>query len=108
MKTVKKEDFGRAGKALAAAYHEKERAGVGALWQTRVMSHIRRIGPLYPQVDFFELFQRLVWRIAPAAFVLVCLLAVFISRYDFVSGYEISKMLTEDPADFSLLALYIG
>ena len=108
MKTRGKEDLGRAYKALAAAYHEKERAGVGELWQARVVSHIRDMGPLYPQAGFFELFQRLVWRLAPAACVLVFLLAVFASRYDFIPGYEIAKMLTEDPADFGLLSLYTG
>ena len=108
MKTFRKKDFDKAGRALAVAYHEKERAGVGELWQARVMNHIRSMGELYPQAGFFELFQRLVWRLAPAALVLVCLLAVFISQYDFVSGYEISKMLTDDPADFGLLSIYTG
>ena len=108
MKTRGNEDLGRAHRALAAAYNEKERAGVGEFWQARVMGHIRGLGPFYPQIGFFELFQRLVWRLAPAACVLVFLLAVLASQYDFIPGYEIAKMLTEDPADFGLLSLYTG
>ncbi len=108
MKTFTNEDFERAGKALAAAYNGKDAIEEDKLWQARLMKRIRSTDLLYPKLRFFDLFQGLVWRLSPAAFVLMCLLALFISRFDFLSGYEVSKILAEDPADFGLLSIYAG
>ena len=49
MKSIKKEDFIKLRKALAIAYRERDKAEVGELWQSRVMGHIRNLGPLYPK-----------------------------------------------------------
>ncbi|UCF83769.1 MAG: hypothetical protein JSV50_21845 [Desulfobacteraceae bacterium] len=106
MKSIKEEDFVKLRKALAAAYREKEKTEVDELWQSRVMGHIRNLGPLYPKTGYFELFQGLVWRFAPVACALVLLLGAAVAQLDFVSDYELAKIFIEDPADFSLLALY--
>jgi len=106
MKSIRKKHRIRLRKALAAAYREKEKAEVGELWQVRVMGHIQSLGPLYSQTSYLERFERFVWHLAPVACVLVVLLGVGITQLELVSDYEIVKMFIEDPADFSLLALY--
>ena len=106
MKSIKKVNFNQIGKALCAAFHEKEKTEVGELWQSRLMDHIRSLGPLYSKTNFLDLFQRFVWQLAPFTCVLILLLSAAVVRLDFVSDYELSKMFIEDPTNFSLLSLY--
>ena len=108
MKSVKKEALIKLRKALASSYREKEHAEVDGLWQGRVMGHIRSLGPLTPKTNFFEPFQRLVWRLTPVTCVLILLLGAALVQLDSVSDYELSNMFIEDPTDFSLVALYNG
>jgi hypothetical protein len=105
MKSIKKEDLIKLRKALATAYHEKEKAEGDELWLARVMGHIRSLGPLYPKTSFFEMFQGFVWRLVPVACILVLLLGAAITQLDIVSDYELTKVFLEDPADYTLLAL---
>jgi hypothetical protein len=102
MKSMKKEDHFRIRKVLAAAYREKEKAVVGDLWQTRVMGHIRSLGPLYPATSYLEFFERFVWRLAPVACALILILAAIFMQMDFISEYEMAKIFFDDPADISL------
>jgi hypothetical protein len=106
MKFIKKEEHTKLRKALAAAYREKEKDEVGGLWQSRVMGHIRSLGPVRSHGSYLEPFERLFWRLAPLACILILVLGVAITKLDFVSDYEMSKILMEDPADFSLLTLF--
>jgi hypothetical protein len=106
MKAVKKKDRDRIRKALTAVYYEKEKGEVGEHWPSRVMGQIEALGPLNLTETYFELFERLLWRLAPAACVLVFLLSIALFSMDFVPGYEIAGWLTEDPAEFSLLGLF--
>ncbi len=104
MKTIKKEDHVKLRKTLAVAYREKEKTEVDALWQIKVMGRIRNVGPHY-RASYIELFQRLVWQLSPITSALVLILGVSITQIDFVSDYEIVKLLMEDPAAYSLLVL---
>ena len=108
MKTIGEEGYVKIRKALAAAYHEKEKDGADDLWQARVMGHIRNLGSLYSRLDYFEHFQQFVWRLVPVTCALALLLGVAIIHTDFISDYELAKILINDPADISLLALYNG
>jgi hypothetical protein len=105
MKTIKEEDLIKLRKALATAYHEKEKNEVDELLVTRVMGRIRSREPLYPKTGFFEVFQGFVWRLVPVAIILVLLLSAAIAQLDTVSDYELTKAFLEDPADYTLLAL---
>ena len=102
MKSIKKEDHFKIRKVLSAAYHEKEKAQVGDLWQTRVMAHIKSLDPLYPASSYLVFFERFVWRLAPVVCVLLLILAVFFTHMDFISEYEMAKIFFEDPTDVSL------
>jgi len=99
---MKKEDHFKIRRVLAAAYREKENAVVGELWQNRVMSHIRSLGPLSPAASYLEFFERFLWRLAPIAGALILILAAIFMQMDFISEYEMAKILFDDPADFSL------
>jgi len=99
---MKKDDYLRIRKVLTAAYHEREKSLVGDLWQTRVMAHIKSLGPLYPATSYLEFFERFVWRLAPVVCILLLILAVFFTHMDFISEYEMAKIFFEDPADVSL------
>jgi len=105
MKSITHEDHVKLRKALASAYGKKENADVGDLWQVKVMEHIRNLDPFHTQPSYLDLFQRLVWQLAPVACILVFILGMVLSRVDFMTEYEIAKMFIEDPADYSLLAL---
>ena len=102
MKSIKEDAHFKIRKVLTSAYHEKEKAQVGDLWQTRVMAHIKSLGPLYPATSYLEFFERFVWRLAPVVCVLLLILAAIFIRMDFISEYEMAKIFFEDPADISL------
>lgn len=97
-----KKDQEKLKKTLTAAYYEKERASVNERWQIRVMSHVRSLGPLNAKTSYLEFFEGFVWRFAPVACLLILVLAIILTKLDFVSEYEIAKAFMEDPLDFSL------
>ncbi|NWF55061.1 MAG: hypothetical protein HXY45_09735 [Syntrophaceae bacterium] len=106
MKVVKKVNRDRIRKALRAVYYEKEKVELAGDWQSRVMGQIQTLGPLNLTGNYFELFEHLLWRLAPAVCVLVFVLSIALFSIDFVPAYEIAGWLTEDPAEFSLLELF--
>jgi hypothetical protein len=105
MKSIEKEDLIKLRNAFAATYREKEKIEIDESWQGKVMDHIRSLGSLYPKTGFFEVFQQLLWRLAPVACILVLLLGAAITQIDTGSDYELTKAFIEDPADYTLLAL---
>jgi len=102
MKSIKKKGHIRIREALAAAYREKEKAHVCETWQAGAMNRIRRLGPLKSKMSYFEFFEQFVWRLAPAACVLILILAAVFIHMDFISEYEMAKIFFEDPVDFPL------
>ena len=97
-----KKDQKKLKKTLTAAYYEKEKASVNGLWQIRVMSHVRSLGPLNTKTNYLELFEGFVWKFAPVACLLILALTIILTKLDFVSEYEIAKAFMEDSLDFSL------
>lgn len=89
-------------KTLTAAYYGKEKAEVNGLWQIRVMSRVRSLGPLNVKTNYLEFFEGFVWKLVPVACLLILVLAIILAKLDFVSDYEIAKAFMEDPLDFSL------
>lgn len=106
MKDVKKEAGAGIRKALTAVYYEKEKGKAGEQWRSGTMGRIRTLGPLNRRGNDFELFGRLLWRLAPAGCVLVLVLSIAWYNLDFVPGNEIAGWLSEDPAEFSLVGLF--
>ena len=96
-------EWGKLKKAFAEAYHAKEMTDVDALWDIRVMGHIRKLGALSPKTSFLAQFESLVWRLTPVACILIIVLAVYMTRIDFVSENEIAAILINDPVEFVLI-----
>ena len=94
--------------AFKTAYHEKEKIHVSDNWQIGVLNLIRGERKNEFIVGFFDLFQQFVWRLVPVTFILVLLLGILLTRIDFVSDYEMSKLFINDPSDVSLFSLYEG
>ena len=67
MMNLKKGDLDKIQQALTSAYKTREKIEVGDAWENRVMVRIRGLGPLTSRFDFTALFERYVWRFAPAA-----------------------------------------
>lgn len=108
MKFIKEEYLSRIMQAFRAAYHEKEKSETGDLFRVRVMGHVLSLDPLTPQTAYLELFQQLLWKLAPVTCILVIILGLVIAKMDFIESYELAKSFIDDPADFVLLTLYYG
>ena len=102
MKFLKK-DYTRLKELLMRAYHEKESPEVDELWQMRVMSHIRRLGPITSRKRYFMLFEQSVWRLAPVTCLLILVLAVFLIKIDLIPDYEMVKLFIDDPVEFTFV-----
>jgi hypothetical protein len=102
VKSLKK-DTTRLKELLIGAYHEKERPEVDELWQVKVMSHIRSLGPITSRKRFFMLFEQSVWRLAPVMCLLILILAALLIKLDFISDYEMLKLFIDDPEEFAFI-----
>ena len=99
MQSLKK-DYAKLKELLIRAYHEKEKPEIDELWQVRVMSHIRSLGPISSRKRYFMLFEQSVWRLAPVTCLLILVLAVFLIKLDFIPDYEMAKLFIDDPLEF--------
>ena len=94
--------------ALSAAYREKDRVDTDGLWQVKVMSHIRSLGPLGSQANFSTLFSRFVWQFAPVACLLIVALTVALVNLDYSPEYEITVAFMIDPVEVTVGQLWGG
>lgn len=108
MKNINKDHLAKLREILSAAHHEKGKAQVGETWRVRTMGHIMDLGPFFPEMGYFELFNRFLWKLAPVTCGLAVALAVTLSRMDIFSGYELARLFINRPADFILLAMNYG
>lgn len=97
-----RKDHKRLREVLMGAYREKEKMDIGGPPQIGIMGHIRRIEPVKFRVGYVEFFEQFVWRLVPAACVLILILAVILIQMDFLSDYEFEKILMENPVDVTL------
>jgi len=91
---------------LKKAFLGKKKAEPSEHWQRNVMSHIRNLGPLDVKTNYLDLFERFLWRFAPAACVLILMLTLCIIYLDLVPEYEIVKLFVEDPIEFSYVQIF--
>ncbi len=96
--------------AMAAAYHGKGDADLsevaGDMWQIKVMSHIRQIGPLNSESSYLELFDRFVWRFAPVACILIIVLAACLYNIDASTEYKIATAYVDDPVGYAFVQAF--
>ncbi|MEW6668532.1 MAG: hypothetical protein AB1512_25245 [Thermodesulfobacteriota bacterium] len=76
-------------KAFRDAYWAKEEQGtLRDGWKGRIMSRIRRVGPLKPAAGFWPAFEHVVWRLAPISCLLVLALGALFASTDFDLAYD--------------------
>ena len=102
MKTLKK-DYSKLKELFIRAYHEKEKHEVDELWQMRVMSHLRSLGPISSRRRYFMLFEQSVWRLAPVTCLLILVLVALLIELDFIPDYELVKLFIDDPVEFTFV-----
>ena len=98
-----KRDHTRLKNLLIRAYHDRKKPDVDELWQMRVMSHIRSLGPLRSGRGYITLFEQSVWRLAPMTGLLILILVALLLTLDFMPDYEMAKILIDDPVEFTVL-----
>ena len=102
MKSLKK-GHRKLKELLMRAYHEKEKPEVDELWQMRVMSHIRSLGPVSSWRRYSILFEQSVWRLAPVTCLLILVLVALLIKLDFIPDYEMAKLFINDPVEFTFV-----
>jgi len=102
MKLLKR-DHTRLKKLLMRAYHEREAPEGDELWQMRVMSHIRSLGPVRSGRGYIALFEQSVWRLAPMTGLLVLILVALLLSFDLMPDYEMAKIFIDDPVEFTVV-----
>lgn len=91
---------------LKAVYMEKESAGACTLdqqWRDQLMRRIRRLDAVKAANGFFELFEAYLWRMAPAASVLILLFSFWIFQHGLSPDVEVAAVALSDPIGYGLL-----
>ena len=101
MKSIRNE-FDRLIQVFRRVHSEKEKAAVKDGWQREVMRRIRNLDPLEHRVRFLEMFEDFIWRLSPAACVLLIALAVMLMLTDFTSDQEIFSLFLNNSDEISL------
>ena len=103
---LKKRDLEKVQQALTSAYKTREKIEVGDAWENRVMVRIMGLGPLTSRLGFTALFERYVWRFAPAvALTLLVLTGVLYQQIDFFSDCEMARAFLGTRFDDSLFQI---
>lgn len=108
MKLFGEKELDKVLSVFKEVHQEKEKFHVSDNWQASAMKLIRNDAGADYQPDFFEIFQKFVWRLAPVSCILLILLGFLMSQSDILSDYELVKMFINDPSDLSFLSLYYG
>jgi hypothetical protein len=87
---------------LRQAYLEKENVEVGDRWQEEAMRRIRELGAIEAAPSSLVMFEQLLWRLAPLTCLLILGLAVLLSSFDFISGYDIIQLLMDGTEELTL------
>ena len=93
-------------RALLQAYRGREAVEATDGWQAEVMRRVRNIGPLQPMPDRLMLFTQLVWRLAPAACLLVIVTGALLLKFDFASGSNLLTSFFSDTTEITLAQLF--
>jgi len=87
---------------LRRAYQERENVEVGGQWQEKVMRRIRELSEIQARPSSLEMFEQLVWRLAPVTCLLILGLTLLLSSFDFISGYEVIQLLINSTEEITL------
>ena len=97
-----KKSFEQLEHALRAAYYAKEQVEIGNRWRLQVMRDLRHLGALTEKATMFFFVDRLVWRFATAACVIVLMLSVYAGANGFNPLDELANVFFDNPVEFTL------
>ncbi|RJP81074.1 MAG: hypothetical protein C4522_06190 [Desulfobacteraceae bacterium] len=92
--------------AFINAHHQKEPVPVSRDFPQQVMKRIRKMEIDDNAPSYTIRFERLVWRMAPAAFCAILVLCLFIMNMNPTPEYEIAQLVGSDPITYDFLQLY--
>lgn len=87
---------------LSETYHQRENDLVSDTWQARVMRDIRNMDMPDKAKNGLVSLEKMVWRFAPVACVLIITLAMILFTYDFVPEYTLAEAFMDDSIDMVL------
>ena len=108
MKHLDRKSAERLRHVFRQAFYERGRIEFkpSKFWIVGVMSEIRRIGRLNAEIDFWTLFEKMIWKFIPAAIALVLLLGVVFTQIDPAPENIIADIYSEENLDSGLYAFY--
>jgi hypothetical protein len=86
-------------KIFSSSFIEKENLEVGESWQKETMQKIRSLEPLNSNRQLFLIFEKMFWRFAFAASLILAVAFSFNLEIEAQREYEISQVFYEDPFD---------
>jgi hypothetical protein len=86
-------------------YRLREGLVVGSQWQVEAMRRIRLMGPLGSRPPFLELYEQMVWRLAPATSFLLVILVVFLLVSGLTRETDLLSSFLSDPEELDLAQL---
>lgn len=107
MKSVN-ENYQKLINALRGAYRDREHSEVSNRWQMDVMRDIRRLGPLNAKANSFLFADRVVWRFAAVACMVVLMLSIYVLYTDLSPEAEIVNLFFNNPVEFTLIQAFGG
>ena len=98
--------------AFKAAYHRENRPSgqssvddmTEELWAGEVMGRIRSLASPAPAVDVIAICERMFWRFAPAAALMVCILSIWLFQVDATVEYDVASLMVTEPVAFGELS----
>jgi len=108
MKNLDRKSTERLKQVFRQAFYERGQVEFkpSELWLVGVMSEIRRIGGLNVEIDFWTVFENMIWKFIPAAVALVLLLGVAFTQIDPAPENIIADIYSEENLDSGLYAFY--
>jgi hypothetical protein len=108
MKHPDRKSTERLRQVFRQAFYERTRIEFkpSEFWLVGVMSEIRRIGRLNAELDFWMLFEKMLWKFIPAAVALVLILGVVFTEIHPARENIIADIYSEENLDSGLYAYY--
>ena len=86
-------------------YDDRKVIWVGDQWQANVMRRIRNQGPIAPGKSFFIGFEQFVWRLAPAACLMILVLAAILFKMDVFPDDTVFQVLMNSEEELTISQL---
>ncbi len=87
------------------SYNERKAVRVRDQWQANVMRRIRDQGPIAPGKSFFIGFEQYVWRLAPAACLVILVLATILFKMDVFPDETVFQVLMNGEEELTISQL---